>query len=123
MAGRPDSEAGTDDLHQQKTRLLRYQCELGDAVELNTGTVADEREVALLQRKVWNQAALVLMLEGDDEGAAKASKQAVSHGELAVKLSKSTLADRVASLEAQVGRGRTAGKRIRDEAKRRKARG
>jgi hypothetical protein len=125
MAGRSeDGESENDgpvELEQVKQSLRRHQGKLFRATEGNSGSIEDARAVAVLQEQVWNLRALVLQLEDDDDAAAKAAREACRFGELAVKLAKSTLADRVLALEQAVDEGRSKGRRIKQEAARRRA--
>ena len=123
MAGRPNGGAKghaevTDT--ELKRELEAIKRELADAIRDHDGTVTAKRGVALLQERMWNQYALrELHLLRLDE-AAKASREAARHGELAVKLSRSTLADRVAVLERAAAEGKRKASSIAVEARRRK---
>jgi hypothetical protein len=115
--------------------LEGIQRKLADAIRDHDGSVEHDHAIAVLWRRSWNQVALLHQLgeatracskcghtiRVDATGeAAKASREAVRQGELAVKLSKSNLPDRVAALERLVEQGKRKGRGIAEEARRRK---
>ena len=83
-------------------------------------TVAGRKARADQEHQVWSLYSLMLQESGDVDGAAKASAQAVKHAELAVKLVKSSLADRVLDLERVVAQAKQVGAGVRQEARRRR---
>lgn len=124
MPGRVDGageqHAGRVTTAELKKQRDAYERQLHDAILVCDGSISSKARVAQLQEQLWNQVALVNLSERDLDGAAKASREAVRHGELAVKLAKSQLADRVAALERIVAEGKRKGQGIADEAKRRR---
>jgi hypothetical protein len=118
MAGQPDAERLTsrainDQLHAFKAELQRANRE-------HDGSVEAKQRVALAQERMWNQQALKDLEDKDMDSAAKASREAVRHGELAVKLAKSRINDRVSLLERTVAEGQRKGRGIAEAARDRK---
>lgn len=120
MDGAGKDNAGRVTTAELRTQRDAYERELHEAILASDGSIAAKAAVAHLQEQLWNQVALVNLSERDLESAAKASREAVRHGELAVKLAKSKLADRVAELERIVAEGKRKGRGIAEEARRRK---
>ena len=117
MAGQPLDDVTPEQLDEQ---LTEFKVRLHHAIAAHDGTIAGDQRVAVLQRQLWNQQALCELQDGDLDAAAKASREAARHGELAVKLAKSTLADRVSALEHLAEDGRRKGRGIVAEARRRR---
>jgi hypothetical protein len=118
MAGQPDAERAT-----RKAITEQYEdfkSKLHHAIGAHDGSVDADHRVAVLQRQLWNQRSLLDLEVNDAEGAARASREAVRQGELAVKLSKSTITDRVALLERAVAEGQRKGRGIAEAARERK---
>jgi hypothetical protein len=118
MAGQPDAETVTEKAIREQYE--DFKARLHHAIGDHDGTVDADHRVAVLQRQLWNQRALLDLELLDAEGAARASREAVRQGELAVKLTKSTLADRVTALEKAVADGRRKGRGIAEAARNRK---
>jgi hypothetical protein len=125
MAGRPDVAesqyihgAGPEPKYADLLQALKVGLDAANAV--NDGSMEARARVALLQERFWNQQSLVSMDCGYFDDATKASREATRHGELAVKFSKATLADRVHKLEQALADGKRKGSRIVAEAKARK---
>ena len=118
MANQRKSNDGDDAICDEQLELL--QLELEDAIAGHDGSQAAIGKVARLQQQVWNQLSLALQRAGRFIEAAKASTEAVSHGKLAISADKATHGDRIAALERAVKDARSAGRGIRDAARRRK---
>jgi len=115
--GRSDSEVVVD-LLDRYAKARKLLLELMDA---DDGTIASRKAIALQERKVWTLFSLRRQQALDPDGAAKASAQSVKLGELAVRLEKSTMADRVLALERLVADSRRAGAAVRRAASARRA--
>jgi hypothetical protein len=116
---KPDGD-GDGKPTEAEAQLERFRAELQALLAAPDPSVHHDLEVARAQRRVWDQLALRCLERDDLNAAAKASRQAVAHGELVAKLERARLADRVAVLERELGRDGTAGRRIRDAARRRR---
>jgi hypothetical protein len=117
----PDTspEAGARRSRYQSA-LVEAEVELLELTQAAGSSIEDLQAQAEQSRRVWELRALWLASLAQIDLAAKASAQAVKQGELAVKLSKSTLADRVADLERMVAEATQAGGRIRRAGRRRR---
>lgn len=117
VAGQPHADVTPEELDEQ---LTNFKVRLHYAIAAHDGSVAADASIAVLQRQLWNQQALVELQSEDIKAAAEASREAVRHGELAVKLAKSTLADRVSVLERALAKGLAKGRGIAEAARSRK---
>lgn len=104
-----------------KVALGEAEYELLELTQAAGSSIEDLQAQAEQSRRVWELRALYLASIAQIDLAAKASAQAVKQGELAVKLSKSTLADRVAKLERTVEDAAQAGGKIRRAGRRRRS--
>ena len=104
-----------------KVALDEAEYELLELTQAAGSSIEDLQAQAEQSRRVWELRALWLASHAQIDLAAKASAQAVKQGELAVKLSKSTLADRVAKLERTVEDAAQAGGKIRRAGRRRRS--
>jgi hypothetical protein len=124
MAGQASSKRQAGVEPNQATELLaEYHAArrtFRDLAELADQSIDGQQARTVAEQAMWSGYAMLLMEQGDPTGAAKASAAAVALGKLAVSLSKSTLADRVAKLEVAVKEAKTAGANVRGAARSRK---
>jgi hypothetical protein len=107
---KPPKETRTERLNKD---LERAQDKLRELLDDSDDSIAAVRARALQDQRVWYLQSLVLQEKGLIEDATRAARASTQAGELAARLERDTVADRVAALERSVKETRKAGSRLR----------
>jgi hypothetical protein len=98
--------------------LSQAQDKLREMVGQSDDSISGARSRALQSQRVWDLQALLSQEKGEIEDAARAARASTRAGELAARLERDSLADRVLELERTVAEQRKAGARVQALAER-----
>lgn len=107
-------------IERLEQELQRAQDKLREMVgEADDDSIAGARARALQSQRVWDLQALLSQEKGEIEDAVRAARASTRAGELAARLERDTVSDRVAELERRVAEQSKAGARLRALAEKR----